>query len=70
MQLLFVALVILSFVRDGQSAMVATANIHIDSTSIGIGTILFHQDAPNAPVRVVGVIDGLKKDTVHVSSPG
>ncbi len=66
MKLLLFAILILSFVHDGQNARVATANIHVDSTSIGIGTILFHQEQPQAPVRVVGIIDGLKMNTVHV----
>lgn len=67
MQRLFLALVILAVVHYGQTAMVATANIHIDSTPIGIGTVLFHQDSPQEPVRIAGIIDGLKPNTVHVS---
>jgi hypothetical protein len=67
MKVLFFAIFILSLVQDGQSAMVATANIHIDSTEIGIGTLIFFQNDPNTPVRVAGIIDSLKANTVHVS---
>ena len=66
MQLFVVAIFLLSLVQSGQSAMVATANIHIDSTEVGVGTILFYQNDPNTPVRVAGIIDGLKPNTVHV----
>jgi hypothetical protein len=66
MKVFVFAIFILSLVHDGQSAMVATANIHIDSTEVGVGTILFFQNDPNTPVRVAGIIDGLKPNTVHV----
>ncbi len=66
MKLLGLAIFILSLVQNGQSAMVATANIHIDSTQVGVGTLIFYQNDPNAPVRVAGIIDGLKANTVHV----
>jgi len=66
MKLFFFAIFALSLVHDGQNDMVATANIHIDSTLIGIGTILFHQRDADSPVRVVGIIDSLKNNTVHV----
>lgn len=67
MQRLFLALLILIAVQNGQAAKVAIANIHVDSTTAGIGTILFHQDDPQQPVRIAGIIDGLKPNTVHVS---
>ena len=67
MQRLCLVLLILSVVQYGQSAMIATANIHIDSTPIGIGTILFRQQDAQEPVRIAGIIDGLKPNTVHVS---
>lgn len=66
MQRLFLALLILAVAQYGQTAKVATANVHVDSTSTGIGTILFYQQDPQQPVRVAGIIDGLKPNTVHV----
>lgn len=66
MKLLFSCIFALLLVQNGQSDLVATANIHIDSTSIGIGTILFHQRDADSPVHVVGIIDSLKSNTVHV----
>jgi hypothetical protein len=66
MKVFVFAIFILSLVHDGQSAMVATANIHIDSTEVGVGTLIFYQNDPNAPVRIGGIIDGLKPNTVHV----
>jgi hypothetical protein len=46
--------------------MTATANLHVDSTMIAVGTVLFHQRDANSPVRAFGVLDGLKSNTVHV----
>ncbi len=66
MKLLLIAICGLLFVHYGQSSLVATANLHVDSTQIGIGTLLFHQRDADSPVRVVGLIDGLKSNTVHV----
>ncbi len=66
MKFSFFIIFISLLVQNGQSDLVATANIHIDSTEIGIGTILFHQKDAGSPVRVVGIIDGLKSNTVHV----
>jgi hypothetical protein len=66
MKLLFFAIVVLSIIQNVQNDMTATANIHIDSTQIGIGTILFHQRDAGTPLRIVGVIDSLKPNTVHV----
>lgn len=66
MKVFFTTVLMLLFVHDGRSAMTAVANIHVDSTSIGVGTILFHQRDSNSAVRIVGIIDGLKSNTVHV----
>jgi hypothetical protein len=66
MKLLLFAIFVLLFVQNGQSDMIATANIHVDSTQYGIGTVLFHQRDADSPVQVFGIIDSLKPDTVHV----
>jgi hypothetical protein len=66
MKLLFLAVCVLLLIQDGQSAMVATANVHLDSSELGVGTVLFYQRDPGTPVRVAGIIDGLKQNTVHV----
>ncbi|CAF0931952.1 unnamed protein product [Adineta steineri] len=65
MKLLLVTFCILLFIYNGQSSLIATANLHVDSAAIGIGTLLFHQRDANSPVRIVGLIDGLKSNTVH-----
>ncbi|CAF2074360.1 unnamed protein product, partial [Rotaria magnacalcarata] len=65
MKLLLVGLLIFSLVQIGHSALTATANIHVDSTSVAVGTVLFHQRDANSPVRVVGILDGLKNNSVH-----
>jgi len=66
MKLLLFAVFLLSIVQNGQNDMTATANIHIDSTQIGIGTVLFYQRDADSPLRVFGIIDSLKADSVHV----
>jgi hypothetical protein len=66
MKVLFGILCVLLLVQDGQSQMTATANLHVDSTMIAVGTVLFHQRDANSPVRAFGVLDGLKSNTVHV----
>lgn len=68
MKLIFVTLCLLLLVHNEHCSLVATANLHIDSAQVGIGTLLFHQRDPASPVRIVGIIDGLKSNTVHVSS--
>ena len=68
MKLIFITLCLLSLVHNEHCSLVATANLHIDSAQVGIGTLLFHQRDPASPVRIVGIIDGLKSNTVHVSS--
>ncbi|CAF4227238.1 unnamed protein product [Rotaria magnacalcarata] len=65
MKLLLVGILIFSLVQIGHSALTATANIHVDSTSVAVGTVLFHQRDANSPVRVVGILDGLKNNSVH-----
>jgi hypothetical protein len=67
MKLLLLAICILLFVSNGQSDMVATANLHLDSATVAVGTVLFHQRDDESPVRVFGILDGLKSNTVHVS---
>lgn len=66
MKFICLTLLLLSLVHNGQGAKVATANIHVDSTQVGIGTLLFYQQDPQTPVRIAGIIDGLKPNTVHV----
>jgi len=66
MKLLLFAIFLLSIVQNGQNDMTATANIHIDSTQIGIGTVLFYQRDADSALRVVGIIDSLKANSVHV----
>jgi hypothetical protein len=66
MKLLFVGIFALLFVQNGQSQMTATANLHVDSTTVPVGVVLFHQRDADSPVRVVGILDGLKSNTVHV----
>ncbi|CAF0940528.1 unnamed protein product [Adineta ricciae] len=65
MKLIFITLCLLSLVHTKHCSLVATANLHIDSAQVGIGTLLFHQRDPASPVRIVGIIDGLKSNTVH-----
>ena len=65
MKVLLVGVFVLLLVQDGQSQMTATANLHVDSTTIPVGTVLFHQRDANSPVRVVGILDGLKSNTIH-----
>jgi len=67
MKLVLLAVCVLLLVQHGQCAMVATANIHLDSSELGIGTVLFYQRDAQTPVRVAGIIDSLKSNTVHVS---
>jgi len=67
MKFLLVAIYVLLCVHNGQSSLVATANLHIDSSELGIGTVLFYQLDADSPVRVAGIIDSLKSNTVHVS---
>ncbi|UJR22136.1 hypothetical protein I4U23_025200 [Adineta vaga] len=65
MKILLVTLCLLLLVHNRQCSLVATANLHVDSAAVGIGTLLFHQRDPTSPVRIVGIIDGLKSNTVH-----
>ena len=66
MKLLFTVVAIFLLVRDSQSDRTATANLHADCSLVPFGTLLFHQKDANSPVRVVGILDGLKRNTVHV----
>jgi hypothetical protein len=67
MKLLFLIICVLCLVHHGQSAMIATANLHVDSTSVAVGILLFYQQDANSPVRIAGVLEGLKNNTVHVN---
>lgn len=59
-------LCLFSMMKSGIGVAIGEANMHFDgnSTSIGILTLL-QQDA-NHPVRIVGVLRDLPKNTVHV----
>ncbi|CAF1052927.1 unnamed protein product [Rotaria sordida] len=45
--------------------MTSIANLHADSTTIVLGSLFFYQLDADSPVRIIGVIDGLQRNTVH-----
>ncbi|CAF1215382.1 unnamed protein product [Rotaria sp. Silwood1] len=65
MKLSFFAILVFLLIQDGQSTMTAVALVHVDSSITPTGTILFYQRDTNSPVRVVGILNGLKSNTVH-----
>lgn len=66
MKFLSVALTIVALISHGYADITATANLHFDSSTSPVGTILFNQREPQGPVRIVGILDGLQNATVHV----
>lgn len=68
LKFLSVALTIVALISHGYADITATANLHFDSSTSPVGTILFNQREPQGPVRIIGILDGLQNATVHVRS--
>lgn len=66
MKVLVVIISTLLLIQHGYCGLTATANLHVDSSMIAVGTVLFYQRDEISPVRVIGILDGLKSNTVHV----
>ena len=68
MKLLSITLTIVALISYGYADITAVANLHFDSSTSPVGTILFNQREPQGPIRIVGILDGLQNATVHVRS--
>lgn len=66
MKFLLAALGALCLIHYGECGVLATANLHLDSSMVPSGTLLFEQRNPHGPVRIIGILDGLMSNTVHV----
>jgi hypothetical protein len=69
MRQLIVLLIIstICLVHIVQCDLTATANLHADSGTLPVGTLVFYQSDSNSPVRIVGFLNGLKNYTIHVT---
>jgi hypothetical protein len=66
MKFLFFALGALCLIHYGECGVIATANLHFDSSTEAAGALIFEQRQAHGPVRIVGILDGLSANTVHV----
>lgn len=59
-------LLIFGLIQTVESGVHAIANLHLDSSPSGAGSVFLDQPAANAPVRLMGVLIGFQPHTVHV----
>ena len=63
---LFFIVCLFFMIKYGNGVAIGEANMHFDGDSISIGILTLLQQNADHPVRIVGVLRGLPKNTVHV----
>ena len=53
-------------IKCGESVAIGEADMHFDGNSTSIGILTLLQQNADHPVRIVGVLRDLPKNTVHV----
>ena len=53
-------------IKCGDSVAIGEADMHFDGNSTSIGILTLLQQNADHPVRIVGVLRDLPKNTVHV----
>jgi hypothetical protein len=65
--LVFISSVLLLFVHNTYSGLIAKAMVHSDSSNDRVGYLSFMQNDANSPVIINGKLWKLEPTTVHVS---